>query len=399
MSHRPLTILCMATYEKGQEFMRECKRQGCVVLLITVEKLRDADWPHESLDEIFYIPNAVKVEDVIHSVSYLARTHKIDRIVALDEFDMETAAALREHLRLSGMGLTTIRYFRDKLAMRTQAHEHGVLVPPFVRVVYHPDLAEYMERVPGPWVLKPRTEAAAIGIKKINHPDELWPTLEELGDRQSYFLLEKFVPGDVYHVDAVVYGGEVVFHTVSKYRQPPMRVAHEGGVFITGMLARESEEAQQLTEANTKVLKALGLPRGVTHTEFIRAHSDGQFYFLECAARVGGAYISDMIETATGISLWREWAKIEIAAGKQPYELPPVSPDYGGIVLSLAKQDDPDTSAYNDPEVAVRLKKHHHAGLILRSPSADRIRELQEAYAPRFVQDFVAVEPPRDQAQ
>jgi len=24
----PLTFLCITTYEKGQEFMRECKRQG-----------------------------------------------------------------------------------------------------------------------------------------------------------------------------------------------------------------------------------------------------------------------------------------------------------------------------------------------------------------------------------
>ncbi len=399
MSSHPLTILCMATYEKGHEFMRECKREGCVVLLITVDKHRNANWPHESLDEVFYIPNEVKIEDVIHSVSYLARSHKIDRIVALDEYDMETVAALREHLRLPGMGLTTIRYFRDKLAMRTQAHDHGVLVPPFVGVIHHSDVAAYMARVPGPWVLKPRTEAAAIGIKKINHPDELWPTLEALGDRQSYFLLEQFVPGDVFHVDSVVYGGEAVFHAVSQYRQPPMRVAHEGGVFVTGMLSRDSDEFRQLTDANTAVLKALGLPRGVTHTEFIRAHADGRFYFLETAARVGGAYISDMVEVGTGINLWREWARIEILAGKQAYALPPVSPDYAGIVLSLAKQDEPDTSAYNDPEVAVRIKKHHHAGLILRSPSAERIHQLQEAYVPRFQQDFVAVEPPREKAQ
>ena len=45
---RPLTFLCITTYEKGQEFMRECKRQGCRVLLLTAEKLRDADWPREN---------------------------------------------------------------------------------------------------------------------------------------------------------------------------------------------------------------------------------------------------------------------------------------------------------------------------------------------------------------
>ena len=41
------TVLCIATYEKGQEFIRECKRQGCRVLLLTVDTLKDADWPRD----------------------------------------------------------------------------------------------------------------------------------------------------------------------------------------------------------------------------------------------------------------------------------------------------------------------------------------------------------------
>ena len=49
---RPLTILAVSSYEKGQEFLRTCKSLGCRVLLLTVEKLRDADWPRESLDDI-----------------------------------------------------------------------------------------------------------------------------------------------------------------------------------------------------------------------------------------------------------------------------------------------------------------------------------------------------------
>src|ERR1700739_3435219 len=97
---RPLTFLCITTYEKGQEFMRECKRQGCRLLLVTAEKLRDADWPRDVLDDIFYRPEEIPLADIVKAVTHLARTRKIDRVVALDEFDMETAATLREHLRL-----------------------------------------------------------------------------------------------------------------------------------------------------------------------------------------------------------------------------------------------------------------------------------------------------------
>ena len=225
LESRPLTFLCITTYEKGQEFMRECKRQGCRVLLLTAEKLRDADWPRESLEDTFYLPAEISLPDIVQAVTHLARTQKIDRIVALDEYDMETAATLREHLRIPGMGLTTMRYFRDKLAMRMKALDRHVRVPDFVPVFNHDDIRYYLEHVPGPWVLKPRQEASAIGIKKIHAGEELWPVLEQLGDKQSSFLLEKFVPGEVYHVDSVVSENEVLFASVSKYGKPPMNVA------------------------------------------------------------------------------------------------------------------------------------------------------------------------------
>ena len=390
----PLAFLCITTYEKGQEFMRECKRQGCRVYLLTAETLRNADWPRESLDDTFYIPAELPVAEILKAVTYLAREKKIDRIVALDEFDMETAATLREHMRIPGMGLTTMRYFRDKLAMRMKALECEIRVPDFIPVLNHQDIRYYLDHVPGPWVLKPRSEASAIGIKKIESAEALWPVLESLGDKQSSFLLEKFVPGNVYHVDSVVSEKEVVFSSISRYGAPPMAVAQQGGIFTTYLLPAESHEAASLRQLNRNLIEALGLVRGVSHAEFIGAHSDGHFYFLECAARVGGAYICEMVETASGINLWREWARIEIAGGKQPYQLPVTRNDYAGIILSLARQEEPDTSAYDDPEIAVRLKKRHHAGLVLRSADPNRVQALLRAYAERFARDFLAIEPP-----
>ena len=144
-----MTILCLASYEKGHEFLRECKRQGCTVVLLTSESLKDkAEWPMESIDDIFYMPDQNHEwnrGDVIKGVSYLARTRAIDRVVALDDFDVETAAALREHLRVPGMGETTVRHFRDKLAMRMQARESGLAVPEFVHVLNYDAVRRFME--------------------------------------------------------------------------------------------------------------------------------------------------------------------------------------------------------------------------------------------------------------
>jgi biotin carboxylase len=393
---RPLTILCVSSYEKGQEFLRTCKNTGCRVLLLTVEKLRNGNWPRECVDEIFTMHEELPQKDIIYAVSYLARTQCLDRIVALDEFDMENVSALREHMRIPGMGLTTVRYFRDKLAMRAKAKEAGILVPDFVHVLNHQRVHEFMERVPGPWLLKPRSQASGIGMKKIHSPHELWPWLDQLGDQQSFYLLEQFVPGDIFHVDSVTSERVVVFAEPHTYGTAPLDVSHKGGIFTSRTLPREVPETRELLEINRKVLEDLGFVRGVTHAEFLKAHADGRIYFIEVAARVGGAYIADEVEAATGINLWREWARIEVGVGKEPYRLPAVRRDYAGVILSLARQENPDTSAYSDPEIICRVQKYHHAGFVLRSSSCQRIQELLDSYAKRFREDFMASQPVPD---
>jgi biotin carboxylase len=326
-------------------------------------------------------------------VSYIARSQPIDRIVALDEFDMENVSALREHLRIPGMGLTTVRYFRDKLSMRARAKEAGIAVPEFVPVLNYDDLREYLARVPAPWLLKPRSQASGIGMKKIYSPEELWPWLDELGDQQSFYLLEHFVPGTVYHVDSIDSEREVVFAEAHKYGTPPLTTSHQGGVFTTSTLPPDAPEAEELLALNRKVLEELGFVRGVTHAEFLKADSDGKFYFIEVAARVGGAFISDVIEAATRINLWREWARLEVGAGKEPYQLPAHRREYAGVILSLARQEYPDTSAYSDPEIVHYISKYHHAGLILKAASSSRLQELIASYAERFQRDFLATQP------
>ncbi|MGB9510787.1 MAG: hypothetical protein WBU20_03805 [Candidatus Acidiferrum sp.] len=393
---RPITILCVSSYEKGQEFLRTCKNLGCTVLLLTVEKLRNADWPRDVIDEMFFMPDDLPIADLIHAVSYAARTRHIDRIVALDEFDMENVAALREHLRLPGMGLTTIRYFRDKLAMRAQAKESGILVPEFIHILNYDNLREFMNRVPGPWLLKPRAQASGIGMKKIQTAEELWPWLDQLGDRQSEYLLEHFIPGTVYHLDGIVSDRAVLFAEAHTYGTPPLDVSHLGGVFTTRTMDRDSPDTAALKDLHLKLVQTLGMVRGVTHAEFLKATRDHSIYFLEIAARVGGAYISNMVETATGINLWREWAKLEVTAGKLPYQLPPVGKDYAGVIVSLSRQQEPDTSAYSDPEIVERIKKYHHAGFVLKSPSPQRIEALLASYSQRFEVDFLAREPVPD---
>jgi biotin carboxylase len=302
---------------------------------------------------------------------------------------------LREHLRVPGMGETTTRYFRDKLAMRMQALEAGIPVPEFVHVLNYDKLHEYMDRVPAPWLIKPRFEASATGIQKLFAPDELWPIVDRLGDKQSYYLLERYVPGDIFHVDSIITEREIVFALASRYGHPPLDVAHGGGIFTTRTVERGSADEEALLGLNRAVLSAMGMVRGVSHTEFIKARSDGRYYFLETSARVGGANIAELVEAASGINLWAEWARIEIGGARAGYQVPPARAEYSGLLVSLARQEWPDLAAYDDPEVVWRMEKRAHAGLIVRHAELGRVEQLLDEYANRFRTDFFATLPAR----
>ena len=388
------TILCIATYLKGEAFLRECRAQGCRVLLLTADTLTEAAWPRESIDEIHTVRRDAGDAEYRHAVDAIARRHALDGLAALDDFDVETAAMLREHLQMPGIGRTTASRFRDKLAMRVAARTAGLGVPDFTAVFNDQTVADWAERVPPPWVLKPRSFAAAIGIKKIASLEELWRALEAAGDKRAECVLERFVHGDVYHVDSIVWNGDVVFSVAFKYGRPPMEIAHQGGIFVTKRLPDESDEASALLDANRRLQAGFGLGRGVSHTEFIR--DGGRFLFLETSARVGGAFIADTIEAATDINLWREWARIEIAGTDGAYDVPTVRRDCSAIVLSLARQAEPDMSSFTDSEIVVRIKKAHHAGLIVASPDPARIDALIADYTERYYRDFFATAPPPD---
>ena len=396
---RTVTILCLSSFLKGERFLRECRALGCRVLLLTAVKLRDA-WPADAYDDVFYLPDLYDRDEMLRGVSWLARTEDVARIVPLDEFDLEMASALREHLRVPGMGETTVRYFRDKLAMRMRAREAGLLVPDFTAVHNDARLAEFLRTVPAPWVLKPRTSASAIGIRKLHDAGAVWQALDELGDRRSFQLLERFVPGDVLHVDALAEEMQVVFVEPSAYVAPPLDVYQGGGLFATRTLG-DGATASEVVALHDDVVRAFGMVRGALHSEFIRAHADGRLYFLETAARVGGAHIVDMVEAATDVDLWREWARLEVAnARRETYTPPARRHDHAGLLLSLARQEWPDTSAYADAEIVHRIAKRHHAGLVVASPDGARVQALLDDYARRFRDDFVATMPAlRDASQ
>ncbi|XLS29500.1 acetyl-CoA carboxylase biotin carboxylase subunit family protein [Flavobacteriaceae bacterium M23B6Z8] len=395
------TIVCISSYYKGSDFMKQAKNLGNTVYLITSDSLRNDPWPWESIDEVFYMeetePFKWNLDHLILGISHLMKSVRIDRIVALDDFDVEKAAFLRENFRIPGMGQTTQRYFRDKLAMRKKALDEEILVPQFTAIFNDSEVNSFADRVSPPWVLKPRSEASASGIIKVHSKEELWEKIHNLGEERHKFLLEQFRPGQVFHVDTLVCNGKVVFTSSSGYMDPPMAVSHEGGVFRTMTLNPKSEEAKTLKKLNTQLLQKFGLFYGASHSEFIKDNESGEWYFLETSARVGGAYIANMVEASTGVSLWKEWANIEndILNG-ETYTLPDASYRAAGLLVSLAKEKHPDTSMFQDKEIYEHLRKEYHVGFVFAAKKEETVQAKLDDYAKIVTEKFLNILPPTD---
>jgi hypothetical protein len=402
-SNKQLSMLCVSSFFKGEEFMRGAKAAGCKVYLVTSNQLREAEWPRESLEDIFYV-NDIDGEkgnwnmtEVITGLSWLMRSRKIDRIVCLDDFDVEKGAHLREHFRIPGMGQTTGRFFRDKLAMRIQARDAGIPVPAFSALFNDDEVNGYLDSVAAPWLLKPRSEASATGIKKAHSKEEAWQIIHGLGDRRHNYLIEQFRPGDVYHADALSLDRKTIFCRVSRYLSTPMEVAHGGGVFRSVVVEFGSDDDKKIQKMTDEVMKAFGMNYSASHTEFIKDRETGNFVFLETASRVGGANLAEMVEFSSGINLWFEWARIETAVALgQKYTLPKVRNDYAGIVVSLSRHKHPDSQGFQDPEIVWRMRKEYHIGLIVQSKKSARIIELLDGYTARIFADFHASAPVPD---
>src|SRR5579871_5502298 len=169
------TILALASYFKGNRFLEAARAEGCTVYLLTIESALTEPWARHACHDVFAVKDFHDRRGLVNALAYLMRSRRIDRIVALDDFDVEVAAYLREHFRMTatGHGESTARLFRDKLAMRAKARDIGVRIPDFCPIFNYDAVREFLARVPGPWLVKPRAEASAAGIRKLHTADDV----------------------------------------------------------------------------------------------------------------------------------------------------------------------------------------------------------------------------------
>ncbi|HQR07945.1 MAG TPA: ATPase, partial [Gemmatales bacterium] len=66
---------------------------------------------------------------------------------------------------------------------------------------------------------------------------------------------------------------------------------------------------------------------------------------------------------------------------------------HAGTIISLAKQEQPDISSFNDPEITYRITKKNHIGFIVASEQPERVSELLNNFSERIAKGYLAVMP------
>lgn len=375
---------------RGNALFAALKTLGYRTLLVTAKQWLDAPWDKPVIDEIFALPRFDDLSLVRNGVAYLLRSRRFEKVFSVDDPGVELTAHVREFFQLPGMGETTARRFRDKLAMRRAAREAGVPVPDFSSTFHDADVNAFLSNTQGPWLVKPRSEFLSKGIQRVADRDAAWRVLDALGDARAGHLIERYVPGDVFHVDSVISDGKVRFAEAHGYQTPLLDVVQSGGMMVTATVEHGSALEGSLLDANKRVLAALGHKHGVAHTELIVGRADNTVYFLESAARVAGAAIPELVEATTGVNLWREYARVELMGAS--YEPPERKSAHGALLAGLAKTEHPSFHAVQGPSTARTLNLlPYQAGLILREDDPAKLREVLAETQPRFVHDVLGV--------
>ncbi len=236
------------------------------------------------------------------------------------EYSVEAAAQAAEALGLPGAGVAASRVFRDKIAQVVACREAGIAVPRFAEVTDAAGVAAFAEQ--GPCVVKPANRQASLGVIIVRPGDSpalAWreclaadegPQLAHRELRWRY-LVEQYVPGPEYSVEALVVGGEIVFSNVTLKRVLPGRYPVESGHVVP---APAGPGVVRLPALMQDLARAVGFGTGLLHGEWIIA--DGAPVFVECAARPAGDWIFDLIDLVTGVNLYD--AAVRALAGEEP---------------------------------------------------------------------------------
>ncbi|WP_437777391.1 ATP-grasp domain-containing protein [Sorangium sp. So ce1097] len=238
------------------------------------------------------------------------RVGQVDVVIAPAEYDLLTAARIRDRLGVAGMTEAETLVFRDKVCMKQRLRAYGVPTPRFAECRSRPEVVRLVRQLGYPLVLKPRQGAGSRGVVVVEDAlamERAWTTI----DPETYEC-EEFVPGPICHVDGLIQKGRLTFGMASRYVNTCLQSAQ--GLPHGSVMVDDPDLRRELMAFALRSVEALGLDDSAFHLEVILR--DGSTpVFLEVGARLGGGEIKPLVQDLYGVDLLREWIDVQLGTG------------------------------------------------------------------------------------
>lgn len=244
----------------------------------------------------FPYADACEVANVLDKEKNLeiAKRYMPDAVIS-DQSDIAvpTVAYLNEQLGLNGIGTKLADLFTDKSLQREFCRKHNILIPDF-KICEKPQDAMQMLENYGKIIIKPIDSQSSRGVYTITNKEQL---LEKCGEaiswsnRRKVFLAEEYIGGDEFTIDGLVVNGHhypLCISVKEMYEQNPNISRMQSYSYRS-----EKHDYDKLRAANKALVEAIGLPMGLTHSEY--KSYNGKFYLIEAGARGGGSNLSAKI--------------------------------------------------------------------------------------------------------
>lgn len=243
----------------------------------------------------------------------LHKEYGFTAIIAENEYDLIRAGRLRDLLQIEGQTEASAIAFRDKVIMKNYL-QGKVNLPNYRRLTSGSDLYSFIEEHGFPVVVKPTDGSAARGVVILHDYKELLEFSKTTSKED--LMVETFVKGEMYHVDAFVEEGTVVFLSASRYINQCLNFFRENVVLGSYQFHPVEPMYKRLKAFFQEVLAMLPAPKiGVYHLEVFRTEGD-QLIFCEVASRIGGGNIYDYFKHGYDIELdtllYRKWSGLPV---------------------------------------------------------------------------------------
>jgi biotin carboxylase len=247
-----------------------------------------------------------KVVDFADAAAVIKATARIniDGVMTVSaDRAVPVVAAVAEARGLPGIGVDTAHLMTHKIAMRTRLADAGVPQPRYAAVRSIAETRRAADEVGFPSVLKPADSGGQRAVFRVESLDEIHAHLLEVlvASPTGDAILEEFVDGTEMNGIVIARDGASIPLTLSDRLRPPGVGFGVGWIHVypATVFGEQLDESERVA---LHTVHALGLKTGIAFPQLI-ATRDGRVVVVECAARIPGGQMADLVRFATGVDL------------------------------------------------------------------------------------------------